>query len=157
MDFLRNQPGREAPMKYLIAILGLSVALSWGCNKDGIPVEIGSACSEGNDGKYLAATGVLDDRGSIFCSNIGGGPVRCMLDVGAEKGGTRVFGADIEQGSGASEIEKLASNYQKSDIKIRDNSGSVISLDDKFRFTGKMSVVPGSTCFMTVDKIEKAQ
>ena len=28
---------------------------------------------------------------------------------------------------------------------------------DKVRVTGEMSVVPGSTCFMEIDKIEKAQ
>ncbi len=143
-------------MRIWVFILCLLAAFGSACNKEGIPVDIGSACAEGNDQKYLATTGVLDDRGSIFCSNIGGGPVRCMLDVGAEKGGTKVFGADIEQGSSSSEIEKLESGYKKSDIKIRDNSGTVINLGDKLRFTGKMSVVPGSTCFMTVDKIEKA-
>jgi hypothetical protein len=80
----------------------------------------------------------------------------CGLDVIANPGGNRVFGADIEQGSSANEIEKLPSGYKKEDVKIHDNQGNVIKLSDKVNLTGQMSIAPdGSVCFMEVDKIEK--
>ncbi len=128
------------------------------CSKTAIPVEIGNICAVDNEKKYLSTVGFLDDRGSIFCSNIGGGPVRCGVDVIAHAGGKKAFGADIEQGSSASEIEKLESGYKGSDIKVHDNSGAITKLTDKVKLTGQMSITPdGSVCFMTVDKIEKSQ
>ena len=127
-----------------------------GCKKDAVSVEISKVCVADNEKKYIVTSGFLDDRGSIFCSNIGGGPVRCGLDVVANPGGTRVFSADIEEGSGSDEIEKLPSGYKSEDIKVHDNGGKVISLSDKVTLTGEMSITPdGSVCFMTVDKIEK--
>ena len=80
----------------------------------------------------------------------------CSLDFVASPGGERVFGADIEQGSSASEIEKLPSGYKREDLKIRDAAGAVIRLSDKVKVTGEMNV-GGGTCFMEIDKIEKAQ
>ena len=83
-------------------------------------------------------------------------PLQCGIDVVSVAGGTRVFGADIEQGNGADQIEKAPSSYKREDIKIHDNSGAVINLTDKVKLTGQMSIAPdGSVCFMTVDKIEK--
>ena len=67
-----------------------------------------------------------------------------------------MFGADIEEGNGADEIEKLASGYKREDIKIHDDKRALVSFSDKVKLTGQMSIVPdGSVCFMTVDKIER--
>ncbi|HTK37972.1 MAG TPA: hypothetical protein VL325_05725 [Pyrinomonadaceae bacterium] len=144
-------------MKHVFILAVIFVCSSFaGCSKTAVPVDISKACAVENDGKYFVTSGFLDDKGSIFCSNIGGGRLDCSLDVIASPGGTRVFGAEIEQGSGASEIEELPSGYKKEDIKIHDNSGNVIKLSDKVNLTGKLSVAPdGSVCFMEVDKIEK--
>ena len=144
-------------MKTVFGLLILvPVLLLAGCKKDAVAVEISKICAADNEKKYIETSGFLDDRGSIFCSNIGGGPVRCGLDVVASPGSTKVFGADIEEGTGADEIEKLPSGYKKDDIKIRDNDGKVINLSDKVTLTGQMSITPdGSVCFMTVDKIER--
>ena len=79
----------------------------------------------------------------------------CSLDLVASAGGARVLGAEIEQGSGSSEIEKFEGSYKKDDLKIHDANGGFVKIGDKVRITGEMSVVPGSTCFMEVDKIEK--
>jgi len=126
------------------------------CSKTAVPVDISKVCAADNEKKYVQTSGFIDDKGSIFCSNIGGGRLDCSLDVTATPGGNRVFGAEIEQGSGASEIEKMPSGYKKEDIKIHDNSGNVIKLSDKVNLTGEMSIAPdGSVCFMEVDKIEK--
>lgn len=127
-----------------------------GCSKTAVPVDISKVCSPDNEKKYVQTSGFLDDKGSIFCSNIGGGRLDCSLDVIASPGGARVFGAEIEQGSGSSEIEQLPSGYKKDDIKIHDNSGAVIKMSDKVTLTGQISIAPdGSVCFMEVDKIEK--
>lgn len=140
---------------YLLVLL-VPVMMMAGCTKTAVPVEISKICAADNEKKYISTSGFLDDRGSIFCSNIGGGPVRCGLDVVASPGSTKVFSADIEQGSGSDEIEKLPSGYKKEDIKVHDNGGKIIAFTDKVTLTGQMSITPdGSVCFMTVDKIEK--
>jgi hypothetical protein len=144
-------------MKFVFGLIILiTLFLSAGCTKNAVPMELSKICASDNEKKYVVTSGFLDDRGSIFCSNIGGGRMDCGLDVIANPGGTKVFGADIEEGSGSSEIEKLPSGYKKEDIKIHDNSGAVIKLSDKVTLTGQMSIAPdGSVCFMEVDKIEK--
>lgn len=138
-------------------ILIFTAALMFGCSTPpAVDVDISKVCAADNEKKYISTSGFLDDRGSIFCSNIGGGPVRCGLDVVAELAGGKVFSADIEQGNGADEIEKLPSGYKKEDIRIHDDKDAVIALGDKVKLTGQMSITPdGSVCFMTVDKIER--
>jgi len=136
-----------------ILLTGLFLA---GCKRDAVRADLSNICSPDNEKKYVVTSGYLNDGGSIFCSNIGGGRMDCSLDVIANAGGKRVFGAEIEEGNGASEIEKLSSGYKKEDIKIHDNNGGIISLSDKVTLTGQMSIAPdGSVCFMEVDKIEK--
>jgi hypothetical protein len=136
--------------------LAIALILTSACTKQAVPVDLANVCSADNEKKYITTSGYLDDRGSIFCSNIGGGRMNCGLNVIAEPGGKKVFGADIEQGNGADEIEKLESGYKTEDIKIHDDKGALVSFSDKVKLTGQMSIVPdGSVCFMTVDKIEK--
>jgi len=127
-----------------------------GCKKEAVRVELSNVCSPDNEKKYLTTSGYLDPGSSVFCSNIGGGRMDCGLDVVASPGSKRVFGADIEEGSGSSEIEKLPSGYKKEDIKIHYDNGGLVNLSDKVTLTGQMSIAPdGSVCFMEVDKIEK--
>ena len=140
----------------LFAVLTAAAALLSACSKPATPLDIANACTGDNDGKSVSTSGFLDDHGSIFCSNIGG-RMDCSLDFVAAPGGARVFGAEIEQGSGSSEIEKFESGYKLGDLKIHHATGGLIKLSDKLRVTGKLSVVPGSTCFMEIDKIEKDQ
>ena len=138
------------------ALLFIAMVFSSACTKQAVPVDIANICAADNDKKYVSTSGYLDDRGSIFCSNIGGGRMNCGMDVVASPGGAKVFSADIEEGSSADEIEKLESGYKREDIKIHDDKGAVISLSDKVKLTGKMTLTPdGSVCFMTVDKIER--
>ena len=136
------------------AILTIAL-LAVSCTKTATPVDLANACAADNEKKYISTTGFLNDGGSIFCSNIGGGRMDCSLDLVASPGGARVLGAEIEQGTGSSEIEKFESGYKKDDLKIHDANGGFVKLGDKVRVTGEMSVVPGSTCFMEIDKIEK--
>ena len=139
---------------YFVGILVAAFSFT-ACTPEAVRVELANACVGENDGRYVTTSGYLDPSLSIYCSNTGGGPVRCSLDVVAKKGDKRVMGADIQKGSSADEIEELPSGYKDSDVKVHDNSGAIINLSDKITLTGKISVVPGSTCFMKVDKIEK--
>ena len=124
--------------------------------KEATPVDISKICAADNEKKYVVTSGFLDDKGSIFCSNIGGGRLDCKLDVTAAPGAAKAFGADVEQGNGSNQIEKLPGGYKREDIKIHDNAGNIINLSDKVKLTGQMSILPdGSVCFMEVDKIEK--
>ena len=139
---------------YFVFVLIAAFSLM-ACTKEAVRMDLANACVGENDGKYVTTSGYLDPSLSIYCSNTGGGPVRCGLDVVAKKGDKRVMGADIEKGNGADEIEELSSGYKDSDVKVHDNSGAIVNLAEKVTLTGKISVVPGSTCFMKVDKIEK--
>lgn len=142
----------------ILAVIGLA-----GCaTKTGEPVEYSKACSMDNDKKYIEVSGYLNDKGGVFCSNTGGGPVRCGFKVldnpsSAEKG----FSADIEQGTGSNSVEKLGSGYKKEDIKIHDDNGGVLAPDQKVKLVGKMNYAKGGgdgsndVCYLTVTKIEK--
>ncbi|MBV9241381.1 MAG: hypothetical protein JO314_05160 [Acidobacteria bacterium] len=139
-------------MKFGLTLTVALLAIS--CAKQATPVDLANVCAADNEKKYISTVGYLNDGGSIFCSNTGG-RMDCSLDLAATAGGARVLGAEIEQGSGASEIEKFEGSYKKEDLKIHDANGGFVKIGDKVRVTGELSVVPGSTCFMEIDKIEK--
>ena len=144
-------------MKLFIAgVVLVQLALISGCKKEAVAIDASKVCAVENEKKYVMTSGVmLNDGGSIYCSNTGG-RMDCSLDAISTPGGPRIFGAEIQEGSGASEIEKLPSGYKRDDIKIHDNSGKLINLNDKVNLTGQMSIAPdASVCFMEVDKIEK--
>ena len=138
--------------------LTLSAALlTVGCAaKVGEPIDFANSCKIENDAKYVSITGYLKADGSMFCSNIGGGPVTCGLTLTETADGTKGLKADIDQGSGSNEIEKFEGSYKKEGLKIRDDSGQMVKIGDKVKLTGKFSVTPdASLCFMHADKIEK--
>jgi hypothetical protein len=147
-------------MKRFFAILILAI-FSFACGETkGVPTEFANACNPDNEKKVLEVSGVLDQRGSVFCSNTGG-RMECGFDLLEAAGSDKKFSADIEQGSGRNTVDKLERGYKKEDVKIRDNAGNQIAVGvDKVRVTGKMSVVAPvgnaqGVCFMQVEKIEK--
>jgi hypothetical protein len=142
---------------HLILMIIFAVCLfAAGCSTAGVPVEYSKACSSENDNKYIEVGGFLNGKTSVFCSNIGGGSVKCGFSFKESPTSEKDMGADIEVGTGANTVEELPKDYKSENVKIRDNNGNVINLADKVKLTGKLSVVPGSErCFMTVKKIEK--
>ncbi len=87
-------------MRIFFGLLFLSpLILLAGCQKTAVPVELSKVCSADNEKKYVSTSGFLDDHGSIFCSNTGG-RMDCSLDFVAAPGSPRIFGAEIEQGTG---------------------------------------------------------
>jgi hypothetical protein len=148
-------------MKKLIFVCVIAIAAAGCATKTGVPVEYSKACEVENEKKYIEVSGFLNDKGGVFCSNTGGGPVRCgfklLENPTAEKG----FSADIVQGSGANEVEKLERGYKREDIKIHDDQGAIIGPDQKVKLVGQMNVVKNPSkpeydvCFLTVTKIDK--
>ena len=132
-----------------------------GCGSpQGIPTEFANACDPGNEKKTIEISGVLEQRGSVFCSNTGG-RMECGFDLLEAPGSDRKVRVDIEQGSGANTVDKLERGYKTEDVRIRDNNGSQVVIGtDKLKLTGKMNVVAPmgnaqGICFMQVYKIEK--
>ena len=148
-------------MKNYLILLGLFLCLAAaGCNTTGTPTEHAKACDTENDGKTLEVAGFLSDKGGLFCSNIGGGPVKCGFKLLANPTDEKGFSADIETGSGANTVEKPSSGYKKEDLKVRDNSGNILNLAEKVKVTGtirttKDPVNNTTVCYMKVAKIEK--
>lgn len=143
---------------YLFLIIAFLVFISLGCRGgSGTPIEYSKACATENDKKYIEVSGFFDDGKSVFCSNTGGGPVRCGINLKETKESEKVsISADIERGNGANEIEELKSGYRKEDVKIRANDGSIVNPADKVKITGTINFVSGSDrCYLTVSKIEK--
>jgi hypothetical protein len=142
--------------RLILMMIFVCCAVISGCNKTGTPVEYSKACSSENDNKYIEVSGFLNARSGTFCSNIGGGSVKCGFDFLEKPGDTKTMGADITMGTGANNVEELPKSYKREDIKIHDNNGNVIDFNDKVKLTGKIMVIPGADrCLITVAKIEK--
>lgn len=148
-------------MKLILVGLAFAAAgLFSACNTTGVPTEFSNACDPGNEKKTIEVSGVLEQRGSVFCSNTGG-RMECGFDLLEAPGSDKKLRVDIEQGSGANTVDKLERGYKKEDVKIRDNGSGQIALgSDKVKLTGKMSIAPAApggqgVCFMQVYKIEK--
>jgi hypothetical protein len=148
-------------MKMFLVLAVLVCFLFTACNKPGVPTEYGKVCDAANEKKYLEVSGFLSDGGSLFCSNTGGTSMRCGFKLLQNAGDTKGFTADVEQGTGANNVEKISGSYKREDIKIHDNSGNLINLADQVKITGQMSIQKdpansgNDVCFMTVTKIEK--
>ena len=127
-----------------------------GSSVTGVPTDMTKACDPANDGKTLEIAGYVDSGRSVFCSNTGGGPVRCGFDFKDTPAGQRKLGIDIKQGGGANSVEKLPKDYKKSDITMYGNDGKKIDLSNQVKVTGKLSATPdGKVCFITAAKIDK--
>ena len=138
-------------MKHSSVCIVLCLATGSGCSKP-TPIELSNACDLRNEKKYVRVGGFLDDDGSVFCSNIGG-RMHCDFVLNETSGGAKKMDVQLDQGIAANSVEKPESGYGRRDIKIHDNNGRVINLEDKVSLTGRMSVAK-DVCFITVDKIE---
>jgi hypothetical protein len=150
--------------KYLLLTAVFVCCLASACEQQtGTPVEYANACDATNEKKYIEVVGYLDAPTGVYCSNTGGGPVRCGFKLLATEGSDTGFTADIVEDGSSNAVEKVDSNYQKKNINIRDNSGSVFHLPQKVKLVGQMNVQKNpadpqyDVCFLTVTKIEKAQ
>jgi hypothetical protein len=148
--------------KYLLLTAVFVCCLAAACEQQtGTPVEYAQACDAANEKKYVEVVGYLDAKGSVFCSNTGGGPVRCGLKLLSAPGAGDGFTADIVQGSFSNSVEKFESSYKNEDIKIHDNNGSIMKVGGKVKLVGQMNVQKNpadpkyDVCFLTVTKIDQ--
>ena len=82
--------------------------------------------------------------------------MECSFNFKESPTGEKKISAYIERGSSANTVEELKSGFKREDIKIRDNGGNVVNLDEKVKLTGEMNVTPdGKVCYINVTKIEK--
>lgn len=142
----------------LLSLTVVFVALAAASCTKPKPVDFGGVCSEANEKKTVVTEGFLRIGSSVFCSNTGGGPVTCGLDLFDPQGGDKKVSAYVVQGTGENEVEKLPSGYKKSDLKLRDDAGALVGPDDRLRVTGRVSYANNAgtqVCFINVEKIEK--
>ena len=147
-------------MRFALASVIAALLFVAGCGVNGEPVEFSKACDQANDGKYLQVSGVLNARGSVYCSNRGG-RMECGMDLLESAGSANKMSADIEVGSGANTMDEVPKSYTKDALNVRDNAGNKLALGtDVAKFTGKMLIAPAApggqgVCLMQVYKIEK--
>jgi len=148
-------------MKYSL-LLAVTAALLFvsGCNTKGEPVEFASACNVENNKKTIEVSGILIEKGGIFCSNTSG-RMECGYKLVQTVGDDKGFSADIEVGTGANTGEKPPSGFKREDLKIRDNAGEFVKLGDRVKLTGMLTTVKdatdpsGGVCYLKVYKIER--
>lgn len=137
----------------LIFLLGIFLVAC--ASKQAQEIGFPTTCKAEDDHKYYAITGYLNDGGSVFCSN-SGGRMECGFSLNEKPDGGSKLSSYIPQGTGANSVEEFGSSYKKDDLKIHDNSGSLVKIGDKVKLTGEYQALPdGSHCFFEVDKIEK--
>lgn len=140
-------------------ITALSI-IAAGCNYKGEPVEHANACGEANNKKYIEVSGLLKNKGGIFCSNTSG-RMECGFRLMKDEADTEGFTADLAVGSSANTVEKIEKSFKPEDLKIRDNAGEFVKVGDKVKLTGEITVVKdatdpkGGVCYLKVDKIER--
>lgn len=141
-------------MRYQLFLMFCLVSFISSCNQTAVPTEFSKACIPENEKRYIEISGFLDEKGSVYCSNRSG-RMECSFSLRDNPGSEKRIGAEIEVGTGANAVEELKKSYKPEDVKIRDNSGSIINLAERVKLTGQMSISPDSkVCFMTVTKIE---
>ncbi len=145
-------------MKTSLYIIIFLVGMASACGKNNVQVSLLDACLPANGGKDVTTSGYLGDKegSGVLCTNPGADRMTCGYAVLTDPDGEKVFSAFVDQGNSKNQAEKPPSGYKKEDIKIRDDKGSVISLSDKVKLTGKMTTFDsGRGCVMAVDKIER--
>ena len=138
------------------------VAIS-GCASKAVPVEFSKACDVENDRKNIELIGFFDAKGDIVCSNIGGGAVTCNYDFKDAIASDKTITSYIEKGRSANQVETQEKLFKRENVKIHDNSGNIIGLDEKVKITGLLRSMkdtdikgnPHVSCLLTVSKIEK--
>src|SRR5512141_3111738 len=119
-------------MRYFALFMLAAGLLTAGCNTKGEPVEFAKACDAANDKKTIEVSGILEEKGGIFCSNTSG-RMECGLKLLQKAGDEKGFTADVEIGSSANTMDKPERGYKREDVKIRDNAGNPVKLGDQVK------------------------
>jgi hypothetical protein len=120
----------------------------------GTPIGPGELCREENHYQRVALEGYVGAGSGIYCSNTGGGPMRCGLILLPTQGATVGSAVEIREGGGDNAIEEVPEEWSLSTLRIHADDGSLVTPDERVRMTGEATVINGA-CFVSVDLIEK--
>ena len=141
-------------MKISIILFAFLMTIRCG---SGTPVEYANVCDKGNDEKRVQVVGYLDNSGSAMCSSGYGRGMHCPVNFKNDLGSETSISADIDKGSGASEIDEVEKGKG---LKIKDDKGEFIERTQKVKIIADVKVYdrPGEStpgCYVMVNKIEK--
>lgn len=94
-----------------VSILALA-AFAAGCSVTGEPIEFSKACALENDGKTFEVSGVLAQRGSVFCSNTGG-RMECGFDLLESAGSANRFASISNREAARTRSTSLVADTRK--------------------------------------------
>lgn len=127
---------------------------------NGVPVEYANACNPDNNKKYIEVSGILDEKGGIYCSSTSG-TFECGFKLFEKPGDAKYISSDITVGRWSNNVEKPESGYKREDLKIWNNNGELVKLGEKVKLTGEITAVADKTaqdgvvCYLKVSKIEQ--
>lgn len=134
------------------AAAALAAALS-ACGAAPVALALADACAPANDDRAVVLEGTLAARSSMACNDYDG-TFRCMLDI-TDPAGKRA-GIDIAVGTGGSAMDEPARRFTPESLKVRAEDGSPVTVGQRIRVTGDLSVAGSQVCFVTADRIERA-
>ncbi len=139
-----------------ISIILFAFLLTIRCGS-GTPVEYANVCDKANNEKRVQVVGYLDNNGSAMCSSGYGKPMHCPVKFKADLSSETSISADIDKGSGASEIDEVEKGKG---LKIKDDKGDIIERTQKVKIIADVKVYdtpPANSagCYVMVNTIEK--
>lgn len=143
----------------LSILLFTFVLLTIHCGK-GEPVEYANACNTENNKKYIQVSGILEDKGGIYCSNTSG-TYECGFKLLQKAGDQKYLSSDITVGNWSNNVERIDGSYKRDEVKIRDNNGELVKLGESVKLTGEITAVSspsspdGMVCYLKVYQIDR--
>ena len=132
------------------------------CQKTPAAVDYQNVCQPENNGKYIAVSGYFNvDDFTICRARSNTNRITCLMRLREKAGDPKSFGAHVDEGGSANQMEELKRDFQLEDIKIRAADGAVIALSDRVKVSGEMEIVPlksqpgTNACSVSVEKIEQ--
>ncbi len=149
-------------MKHLKFVFLFAVAAAIACQKMPVVIDYQGVCQPENNGKYVTVSGYFDVDDLTICRDRNNsGKIACLMRLREKADDPKSFGAFIDEGGGANQMEELKRDFRLEDIKIHAADGSLIALSDRVKITGNIEIVPlksqpgTNACSVSVEKIEK--
>lgn len=142
-----------------LSLLLAAAFVTGGCAKP-VATEFSKVCQKENDSKYISVEGYLRTGASVLCSSRNGTRT-CGLELSDKPDGASKISADVEEGTGKSQMEPLPRSYSKENLKVRTEDSSIIGPQDRVRIIGTAKTSTDAVnssitvCYITVDRIEK--
>jgi hypothetical protein len=112
-------------------------------------MSIAQACAPESNDKRAAVIGYIQADAMVFCTD------SCTLDFAETPDGDSPLSPYIVVGDGSSQMRELPDNFQMSDLQITAQDGTVLTINDRMRLSGTMTVNE-SVCLMEVTQVDAA-